>query len=449
MSRFKSVLQWSIQISLILGILSLVNFMGHRWNVSFDLSEQKIHRLDEKSQRILEEFPAELRFQIYGRAATLQNIRPVLARFQRTKKNLSIELIDLDRFPAKAAVAKINADGQGFAYYQGPEKETRKIPITALSELSLTNSLLAHLNRQSFEVYFLEGYDGPTVKDASAKGLSFLSHKLSEQGMKVHSLQLHEVKKIPSNAAAVFLVAPTQDLLSGEEEILQDYIKSGGQVFISTSAVLPNDPRSELLSFLSKANLKLRTDLVIDRLAPMTGGEASTAVVSQYNFESSLVSRHFSGRLVMPMSSSIDIGPSSENWLAKSSAYPATWSERNIQELSRTGRADFGGKDLKGPLPVAAFSEWGEGRLVLFSSSSFLINGMAKNSRNFEFFLSVLSNSLGHQGLKTLNDAKLGQERVFVSQTQQDLLFYMGVIVLPFLFFFWGVMNKRRRYVVV
>ena len=84
-------------------------------------------------------------------------------------------------------------------------------------------------------------------------------------------------------------------------------------------------------------------------------------------------------------------------------------------------------------------------KIIVASSSSFIINGYQSQSNNFNIFLNMLSWIVDDEGIMSITRPGLTSDRVIISMSQETLILFFLMICSPTTFFAIGIFMYRRR----
>jgi len=196
----------------------------------------------------------------------------------------------------------------------------------------------------------------------------------------------------------------------------------------------------------------MRNDLVVDKKSFVNGSNGSIPLVDHFDHEFEMT-KNFKGQVFFPLVSSLEIIPNEItpslkgdlHALASTTAFPDSWGETSLKEMSTQNMIFTAGKDQAGPLNLALAFDGQDNRIVAFGNSSFVLNAYSKFGSNFAFFLNALSWTLGEDRLISFNLPIVQSEPVFISSPQLGIIFYFSVLFSPLVLFGLAVFMYRRR----
>lgn len=447
------------------GILALVALIGQRHPFRFDLTENKRYSISEQSQKIVRGLDHDIHIKAFFQETDSKRgeTRDLLETYRYYSKKIEYQFIDPDREPSLAKRYQIRAYGslvlEGFGKTQ---------TVAVADEENVTNAILKLTQKQEKIVFFLTGHGERDVGDFDKDGFSTAKEAIERENFKVKTLNLLVEPSVPENAALVVLADPKKPLLAKEIESLKQYLNQGGSVMVMLEPFADGGLRNVLTSY----GFSLSSDIVVDTMSRVFGADYFMPVITEYGFhkitDGFKIACFFpTARSVFPTQESPDGVNLAE--LALTSAY--SWSETEFS-LGQPGTPEFDElKDRKGPITVAMVATIatqqtentktdkgktepgsvetsnprGQARLVVFGDSDFVSNSYFGLQGNSDFFLNTI-NFLGQQeNLITIERPDPKSAPLTLSKSQGQLLFWVGLILMPALVLASGLTVFRLR----
>lgn len=141
-------------------------------------------------------------------------------RFRKLSLVSDLAVIDLPNQPA-----------------QGP---VPRMPVPVLKgykgEAQITSALKSLLVQGTPVAYVLKGYStGVDFSTTAQLGYGGLIAALGQSGFEVRELNLRQDERVPADAALVIVLEPKSDFAARDAEVLFDYVKRGGRLFVDYS----------------------------------------------------------------------------------------------------------------------------------------------------------------------------------------------------------------------
>jgi ABC-type uncharacterized transport system involved in gliding motility auxiliary subunit len=444
---FKKVLYHVFNVMLVLSIIGLVNYLGNKNFVEFDMTAEKRNSLTDQTIKVLELIKAPVQLTVYAKREEWKPMLDLLKLYEAKTKNLKITAIDTDVRPDLVKAKNITQNGTVIINYQNKESA-----FQIIDELSVTNALLKALRDEKIVLYMVTGHQELSCGETTQEGLSELCTKLKSQNYEVRPLDLTKTKTVPLDATAVMVFGPVSGFLSSEASQLENYLSQGGSLFLGLAPAFKSQVYDNLTNLAKPYGLKLGKDVVIDRTSTVQGSEATIPIVNSYDHEHPITSQ-FNLRTVFPLSSSVSTieGNDAATLIAFTSPFPGSWAETGLKGVA-AGKAEFKEKeDIKGPIGLLGIGEkvgkdaGKESRFVLLGSSSFLINAYQNQSGNTTLFLNTVSWLVNDEGIISFNRPGIEEFPVILSSQHIQMIFVIAILLVPIVFFGCAIFIYRRR----
>lgn len=331
-----------------LSVIGLLAYLSTKYNVEYDLTASNRHTLSDASIKVLQRMSQKINIRVFVRSNEMQPTQKIitekLSQYTRIKNDIEIEYINPDTNPDIIRKLGIKVDGEIIVEYNN-----RSEHLQYLSEELLTNSLLRLLRSSDTHILFVSGH-GERKPDGKANyDLSAFTTYLNKTGIKTSKIDLNNTPVIPSTAAAIVIASTQVDYLSGEVEIINNYISNGGNLlWIHEPGMMYG-----LEALAKKLNISFEPGTVVDPTAQLYGISSPTiSIVTQYS--SHPITRDFSLITVFPQAvalkyNSPDGTTNVSNWnssvILKTVA--RSWSETSVLQGTINFSAD---NDIPGPL---------------------------------------------------------------------------------------------------
>lgn len=450
-----------VACALALALLGLVDALAARHSFRLDLTAGKRYTLAPQSVKVVKALAEPVKVTAFfgevqpGR----RTFKELMGQYAYHSPKLTYEVIDPDRQPALARRYKVSSYGTIVA-----ERKDREERFFDVSEEAVTNALVKVSRSERKKVYFLTGHGEHGLDDAGKNGYSAVKEALESENYEVKPLLLLRAEAVPADASVVVVAGPTADLLPPEVKLLETHVKRGGKFLV---LVDPGEVPA-LAAFLKEKGIELVADTLIDRMSRIFGADARMPVVSQYT--SHPITKEFAMASFFPLARSVrplNDPPEGVDVQALASTGSGSWAETDLVALDKGQAAFDEKKDIGGPVPVAAVativaeakesgsasvgstpSKTDSARLVVFGDSDFASNTHLNLSGNATLFLNTVSWLAEEEDLIAIRPRSEGSRPMLLSPLQARLLFWIGVVAMPFLVAVVGgsVLWRRRAY---
>ena len=426
----------------VLGIIALVEAISLRHSHRFDMTANKRYSLSPQSQQLMAELPQAVKATAFYQDAQTgrESAKDLLDQYAYYGKQFTYEFIDPDRNPGLAK--RYGITSYGTIVLESGEKEEK---VLVADEENLTNTLLKVIREGKKVVYFLEGHGEHSINNTEREGYSEAKRAIESQNYVVNPLSLLTAGRLPDDASILIIAGPRKDLLEGELAEITRFIGGGGKVLF---LVDPEGPPG-LTPYLADYGMQVVEGVVVDPVSRLFGMDYLTPVIVSY--EPHPITKNFEVASFFPLALSVKTADkmperASAQILAKTS--PNSWLERGQEERQGIARGEGRlayneGVDEKGPVSVVAVAtvtprrdgatdkEPKKARIVVFGDSDFASNNYLNLSGNRDLFLNTVSWLAEEENLIAIRPKEGGSFFAPVTATQERLIFWLSMIVLP------------------
>ncbi|MGK7935915.1 MAG: GldG family protein [Xenococcaceae cyanobacterium] len=416
-------------------ILGLINFLAVRYSVRLDLTENKLFTLSPQTQTIVQNLPKPLKVLVFA-PQSKPEIEPLLENYRSYSDNFQYEFVDPDVRIELREKFDVQSKGDIYLEYDNKKQLVQTINdnfSNSLSEVQLTNAIERILRDHTPLVYFTQGHGEAQLEEGSENSLSIAVKNLSDKGYKVEPINLATSGKIPNEPDVIVVPGPIRELFPQEVKMLQTYLNNGGSLLLM---LIPNT-NPELTPLLQDYGIKLDDRFIIDAsgAGSILGFGPAAPLITTYG-DHPITDRLGNGISIFPESRPITTTPIKGVTAAPLIITDAeTWAENNIT----TAEIAFNEQeDIKGPLNIGfAFTRSkpaSESRLVIFGSSTFIINGWFEQQLNGDIFLNAV-NWLAKEDEQTLSirPKEPKNRRINLSNIQASIISWTALRIMPLL----------------
>ena len=451
---------------IVFGVLVLVNFLAGRHHARIDTTENKAFSLSEQTTKVLAGLPREVTITAFHREGepAAQKVQDLLKEYKVHSGKLITRQIDPDRNPGE--VKRYGVTEYGAIVVESGKNESR---TTVGDEESLTNAIIKVTRDQAKTLYFTTGHGERDLSDNERDGVTMLKAELEKQNYVVKPLVLNQ--GVPADASVLVIDGPRKPFLPAEARMVSEYLDKGGR------ALVMEDPDSGagLDEVLAAYGLRVRQDLVIDKVSQLFGNDARVPMVPADGYdEFHTITKTFRYQTFYPMASSIEIkDPLPERVVATKLAQtsPYSWGETSRSEID-SGRISLDqATDTAGPVTLAAAvtrsapaadggasrgDEAGasgesakpatpETRLVVLGDSDFASNAYFNAAGNGDFVLNGVAWLAEQEDLVSIRP-KTALPRILTLTPREAFYYFWTIVALaPVLIIVTGVSIWARR----
>ncbi len=471
-----------ISVVLVAALLVALNYLGAEHHVRWDLTATRAHSLSPQTVKVLRSLPGPIQAVAFPKGDSADAYHRFLDTYRYYSPNFQFRIVDPDRDPVEARKYKVTSYGQ-IVLQHGSASYT----VDSDTEDELTNGLLHLLQTAKKTVYVLQGEGEVQVDDFTQGGMGTANQALSGKGFDVKPLFLLKAARVPADASAVVVPAPTRDLLPAELDALDYYYRGGGKLLVMVNPRTPPGVRAWLGT---EFHVKAPGGLVIDPVSALAGVSPAVPIVTQYPYTD--ITQNFTLATGFPVSTPLEpdlkaagvtISP-----LVKSS--DASYVKVNLEArdmrfqpgADRRGPAILAVQVVPSPLPTASPSsppsspaagpagggkpphpaagagkatpaprapasvEPAKGSAVIFGNSAFIENAGLAYPGNLDLFTSTVAWLTQSGNLVSIAPRASPFDAFIVTGSEGRLLLFGGVLGLPLaLLVLGGAIYVRRR----
>ncbi len=448
----------------IIGIFCLLvfgNYLIYRHDIRWDMTRVLQHTLAKETLSLLHELKQDVKLTVFYVGVPPEYLEDMLNEYVRLSAGkVSYKIIDplVDIGYAAQFGNVINGKENKVIVQSGKLREDIDFSNAPLSQAQLNHGII-QVTRRKVKVYFLTGHGEYSINDSSKRGLSTFAKLLEENNFVAMPLMLGINKNIPDDCDVLVIAGPSDFLSKEEENIIQSYLKKGGDALFlieHTVVTTPDRPLTEeekrknpsLNGILNYWGINIGSDIVID-LSNHVGSDVGCPATRNYMPHKAIVSgldytfyiRPRSISLLKNRRKSVLVAP-----LVLTASSRNSWAETN-----RMLKVKFDeGVDKPGPIPIAYViaepkckGKKSTTRIVVFTDADFLSNAFVSDYSNAEMGLNVIK-WLSETDYNMLVDSgKIKIERLRLTSRQRAVVAII-LVLIPICICLLGVFIWRR-----
>ncbi len=433
-----------VVIILFLGILILLNFLGARHKASWDLTANKFFSLSDQSLKVLKLLERDVKIYNFDRKGGAENPRMeyLLGLYEYHSPKVKVTTVDPEREPQVAKKFGVRKFGTIVVVSGARHEKIEENP----TEEKITNAIVRATKGEQKKIYFLTGHGEKQLNSMEKDGYKAVNDALVDANFQPDTLFLLMTGKIPEDASLLVIAGPEYDYTEPELKQIEEYLAGGGKLLL----MLEPGKYPELCKWIEQFGVRSEDNSVVDvsGMGFLFGANELMPVVGTYD-KFNPITKEFTAATMFAMVRGLERAEESGGYsiveLAKTS--PQSWAERDYQ--AKKMRFDDE-RDGKGPVTIAmALSkpavEGKETRIVIFGDSDFVSNSYYRFSGNRDLFLNSINWLTLEEELISIRPKEEADRRVNLSAATQRMLFYLIVIVLPFISLLVGAIVWWRR----
>jgi ABC-type uncharacterized transport system involved in gliding motility auxiliary subunit len=442
------------------GFLIVANWFANRYDRRWDLTEAGVFSLSSQSIQVIEKLDQPLRLVGFDLGENKQQIEELL-RLYKLKRPDKVQTEMVDPRVKPHLVEKYGMKRGNVLYLSyGSEDKPTVSRVNEVTEEAVTNAIIKLTRGAARKIYYLQGHGEPNLRGTNPTDLKLFTESLEDEHFKIEEIVLSTQGGVPQDAAAIMVVAPQQELLPQEIEILTKYAQNGGRL------VLFHDPRTtnDIVTLAASFGMKVGDNIVIDQVqrllaAPVLGAEP---VVREY--ANHAITREFGQNTITLFNiastvTKVEDAPAGATITELLKTSPTSWAETNIEALfGEEPQASQDPNDLSGPVSLAAvFEKKIEGatdkeasglektsRVVVFGDSDWIRNSGFQSFGNRDLALNTVNWSIGLEGGISIRPKSIRESAAPIPE-QTFLTILASSFLIPELILIVGLLIWWRR----
>ena len=244
-------------VLLLIGILSILNFLAARHSIRWDLSENQNFSLAPQTHRVIRNLPRDVKITVFTREKDpgYQTYKERLDSYRQASARIAIEFVDPERQPKVAQSYGITRSDTAIF-----ESGSQTVRVTTPSETELTGALIRVSKDDKKRILFLEGHGEPGIDNRDRTGFSMAKDILTKQGYEVGALSLLTQTAVPENISILAIAGPRKQMTSEELDRIQTYVDRGGHLLV----MVDPDTQADLNPLLKRWGLALGPGVLVD-----------------------------------------------------------------------------------------------------------------------------------------------------------------------------------------
>ncbi len=440
----------SLYTIVVIAALVLINWLGNRYNKTYDTTSNKRFTLSQETQKVVKGLKQDATITYIDKASSFNQAKGILDRYANLSPKIHIQYIDYQKQPTVARAYGLRYAGTAYVEI-GPRREEAK----ALTEEGITGAFLKDLKGVR-KVCFVSGSQEHALDGTDSNGLSQFKTMIERDNYQAQSVTLLDKTAVPGDCNVLVVAGPGSDYTANEVSAIKNYVENGGRAMFLLDPPLDFSrehiaENTALVNLLGSWGVTADKDLVLEQnpMGQLFGFGPEIPLVSSYESHPivSDMKNSFTG---FPVARSLDV----KNTDKVTNQKLFSTSDRAIAttKLATNEVNPSDPSNKKGPfvLGVAGSYNTGKpndpGRFVVIGSSGFLDNGMIGFQSNRDLALNAINWLSSDEDLISIRPKEAEDRRLNVTQRQMNAFAYVDLIAIPLLIIAGGVgiFLKRR-----
>jgi len=423
----------------VIAIIGFANFLGYRHHKRIDLTAEKLYSISDQTRKVVSDLKKDVKVMLFDKDDQ-QGLGEQMKEYKNLTSRFSYERIDPQKNLEAATKYKPTKMGEVIVM-SGDRSEKLKDN----TEQSIINAIIKVTRDSLKKVCFIEGHGEKKLSSTNeGDGYGVVDKMLKNENYEIKSINLVVSNDVPSDCDVLVLAGPKQSLFPQEASAIGKYLEKGGKAML----LIDPDTDPKIDDVLHAWGIQLGNNTVVDVSGVGRFFQLGPGAPLARSYGSHPITKDFEGSMTFfPLSRSVETIPgtgTSPTELMKTSE--ESWAETE----AASGNVKFDeGKDRKGPivLGVAANKTEGdkEARLVVIGDSDFASNQFFGIQRNGDLFMNSVNWLAQDEDLISIRPKSAADRKVSMTESDQNLLFWISLVFMPLATLGTGVFIWWRR----
>ena len=427
----------------VLAILSLANYLGFRHHKRFDLTAEKLFTLSDQTRTIVGGLTKDVDVIHFAKTPDT-DLKDRMSEYSNLSKHFHYREVDPQEKPELAKEYNVTRLNETIVA-SGSHRET----LEDTTEQDITNAVVKVTRDTVKTICFVEGHGEKSLTQTDPEGYSTADKSLKNEGYQPRSINLVSAGIVPPECSVVVVPGPKQGFFPQEGEMLERYLDANGKAFVMIDPEM--DPNLDAV--MNPWNISIGQNVVVDAsgVGRMFGTGPAVPLVIDYGV--SPITKNFNGTMTFfPLARTVSIAEKNKTTpddieLLKTSARSFTIPNLKTKEVKFDPKTDTMGPlslgvagERKNPADSSKIS-----RLVVIGDSDFASNQWSPLQRNGDLFMNTINWLSEDENLISIRPKNPTNRRVTFTETQQRLLTWFSLLLLPGIVVIAGVYIWWKR----
>lgn len=448
-TRLQLKLQSSVFVILILAFTSVLAWLSTQYQYSIDLTANQRNSLSDASLRLLRSVDEPLKITAFISPVNelRESLDTLFQRFADAQGYIEYNSVNPDLVPEKLREFNIQRDGEVVIQYAG-----RSENLSQITEATVTNTIARLMRQGERWVVFLEGHGERDPYSEANYDLQLFATRLSQKGFHIETVNLLQNTQMPDNIDILVIADPRSALLAGEINMINDYIKTGGNLLWLSEGVEEN----ALEGLAEQLELEFLEGVIVDPSSQVLGlSRVDFALVADYPRHA--ITTAIDSLSLFPRAKGLLFHGQQSDWQAEAllATQARSWNETG--ELKGKISPDDEAQEQVGPLTLGYSlsrslqnldGELHTQRVVVIGDSDFLSNQYLGNGSNLALGLNLIDWLSHDDNLIAIAPRMAVDTQLELSPNSQLMIALFFLLVLPILLLVAGIriwLVRRKR----
>jgi ABC-type uncharacterized transport system involved in gliding motility auxiliary subunit len=443
-------------VVLSLGVLALLNFIGDRYHMRVDLTQDELYTLAPETKRVLEQADDEakhIRVKTFMSQLEGGRYQDLMKEYGYLTSNFEYEIIDPQKEALQVRQYGVRERGTSIIEVSWAGKVMSE-RITLQSEEALTNAIRRALVADERIIAFTGGHGEAELTGVDGDGFSIMNGRLKEMNLEIRTGVTPSVDAL-DDVSLLAMLGPETPLSTDAVEAVRGYLQRGGDLLLMLDPVMSSGLEDLLRD---EYDIDIGDNFIVDLsgLGQLFGADVSVPVVLRYADHPITEGLTRGTMSFFPWARSVSavtrFGGATELLHTDRNA----WGESDLGVVTgEGGEVDYDAdSDQPGPLSLAvvvtadadsAADEDESTRIVVFGDTDFASNQYFGQQANGELLASAVRWLAEGEGNLDIPPKEPRFNPINLVGTASSTVLWLSVFVLPFAVALSGFVIMLRR----
>jgi ABC-type uncharacterized transport system involved in gliding motility auxiliary subunit len=446
--RSSALIQGLLYTVIVIAILAIVNYLGNRYNKSYDSTANKQFTLSDQTVKIAKNLQQPLKITYWDQPTKFKAAQDLLDRYKNLSPKIDVQYSDADKKRTQAIAAGVKNLGTIFVDYGGKHQEAK-----SLTEEEVTGAIVRAMKGGERLACFVLGSGEHSIDSSERSGYSQAKDLLEKNNYKTQTLKMLEKTEIPKECTIVTVAGPKRDYIQPEVDALKAYVEGGGHAVFMLDPPLKFakeevDENAALVGVLASWGVTVDKDLVLDisGVGQIFGLGPEFPLVTSYESHA-IVSTMKETPTGFPIARSLEVKNGDHTTVEKLfSTTDNSFATVNLASAEIKQSAT----DKKGPLVLGAAGTYNgtgdnKGRFVVIGSSGWCANNFLRFNGNRDLFLNIYNWESSDEDLISIRPKEPEDRRLNMNASQVQMVKWLTLLFIPGLIILAGISVWWKR----
>lgn len=448
----------------VLLLLGGINYLGNRFNKSFDTTVNQRYTLADQTRKVAEGLREDVLLRYFDQSANFTQARDLLSRYDDLSPRIRVEYVDIDQKPQEARAAGVTAMGE-IVLSRGDRFER----ASSLSEEEITRAFVRLVREGGRKACVLQGSGEAALDGREADGFSNLAVLLRASSYELAPVNPLAGEALDDTCNVAIVAGPRTTYPAAVVAELERFAANGGGVLLLLDPPgelqgLRTDENPELLALAKRWGVEVRSNVLLSQPGTINATLLGPLTMVVNRYENHPVTSTLADNVtVFPESRSLLLpADGAQKAQALFSSSPNTYAAPDLKalegeiNLSKLERGPFllaaagqlpapdqppapEGQAAPAPAPAKG------GRYIVVGNSRWASNGSVGRYENRNLLVNMINWLAADEDLISIPPKSESDSTIVLSPVQLRIVNVVSLAGIPLLVVLAGILVWLRR----